>query len=90
MKHEQKLRVVRDMLALVDSPVPLVVMREWSGWELQAVEDWAAQTHLKASDNNLRVPPVPRCVRAYVVEKTAAAKRALADFHAKSGKAARP
>jgi hypothetical protein len=98
MKHEKKLRIVRDMLALVNSPVPLVVMREWSGWELAAVEDWAVAVRMKASDNSVRVPPPPACVRSYVLsigprgalEKTRAAKAALAEFHAKTGKPARP
>jgi hypothetical protein len=74
MRREEKLRFVRDMLLLVDSPVPLVVMREWSVWELSEVEVWAALAHHKAGDSNVRVPPIPRCLRAYVVEKTAAAK----------------
>jgi hypothetical protein len=86
MKHEQNLRIVRDMLLLVDSPVPLLVMREWSGWESAVVQNWAAAAHLKASDNSVRVPPVPRCVEAYARGKSAAARARLADFHAKAEK----
>jgi len=91
MKREAKLRIVRDLLLLVDSPVPLIVMREWGGNEVEAVEAWAVAAHLAASDNSVRVPPVPKCVRAFVREsihsvaaaKTAASKAALAAFHRK-------
>jgi hypothetical protein len=88
MRREEYLRVVRDLLLLVSSPVPLVVMREWSGWEVTQVEDWALSAHLKAGDNDVRVPPVPAVLRAYVREtaaqKTAAAK-ARFRAHAEKG-----
>jgi hypothetical protein len=61
-------RITRDLLLLVDVKVPLVVIREWSGWERQQANDWAGAVHAHASDNNNRVPPLPRCLKAYVTK----------------------
>jgi hypothetical protein len=51
--------VLRDMLLLVCYEVPQAVIDGWSNeWCWQA-EKWAGRTHLRASDNYVRVPPLP-------------------------------
>ena len=56
---EQWIRSIRDALALVDVCVHLTELRKRTWWELYAVHWWAYKTHLRASDNVVRVPPRP-------------------------------
>jgi hypothetical protein len=57
--------VLRDFLELVSTKVPLDVIKGWT-WDQRAeAERWAGLLHLKASDNPVRVPPVPEHVKPY-------------------------
>jgi hypothetical protein len=59
-------RVVRDLLLLVGIKVKLVEMREdWSGPDVEAAEKWAGAVYLRASDNNVRIPPRPQILKRY-------------------------
>lgn len=53
---------LRDLLALVSVSVSLRNLRRWSDEERALAEQWAAKSHLRASDNIVRVPPRPPCV----------------------------
>ena len=64
--YETRIRSTHDLLLLVDIKVPLVVMREWSSWELEQAEKWAGQSYLAASDNVVRIPSRPRCLWPYL------------------------
>jgi hypothetical protein len=66
--NRDELRSIRDILLLVGVKVPLVVMNDWSGWELDAAADWASATHFRASDNLIKIPPMPACMKAYLPE----------------------
>jgi hypothetical protein len=58
-------RALRDILELVCTEVPLAVVKAWT-WDQRAeAERWAGLLHLKASDNPVRVPPVPAHVEQY-------------------------
>lgn len=63
---------LRDMLELVSIDVPLKVVKAWSWDERAAAEDWAGRSHLRASDNIIRVPPCPLHVEKH---RNAAASR---------------
>jgi hypothetical protein len=63
---EEERRTTRDLLSLVGVKVPLIVMRTWNGWETELAGDWAAATHLQASDNAVRTTAPPRCLRPYL------------------------
>ncbi len=53
---------LQSMLGLVDRWAPMATIEKWSKAQLESAERWAAKTHLKASDNNVRVPKCPRHV----------------------------
>src|SRR6185437_1499498 len=59
---------VSGLLSLVDTVVPLKRISTWSADDLLAAGYRALRTHLRASDNSNRVPPVPECVRRDRVE----------------------
>jgi hypothetical protein len=62
--------VTRDLLLLVGLKVPLVVIRDWSGWEREQAERWASACIARASDNtHVRIAPRPRCLAAYKEER---------------------
>lgn len=51
---------VRDLLMLVTTKVPpLDRVESWTDLERAEAARWAAATHLRASDNPVRIPPVP-------------------------------
>ena len=52
-----------ELLSLVDAEVPLETINGWPDEQCQAADDWAAATHLRASDNEITVPPMPEYVR---------------------------
>jgi len=90
MKREAKLRIVRDLLLLVDSPVPLIVMREWGGNEVEAVEAWLLplisrerQQRARSAGSQVRRAFVRESIHSVAAAKTAASKAALAAFHRK-------
>lgn len=56
-------RSLQDILLLVDEYVTLRVLRTWTPRQRRAALVWAGKTHLRASDNPVRVPPKPRCLR---------------------------
>jgi hypothetical protein len=64
-KRESRLRFTRDLLLLAGLRVPLIDLREWSGWQFTQADEWAAAVHLRASDNGNRVPPTPRFLKKY-------------------------
>ncbi len=55
--------LVCDLLLMVEDELPrAVTSREIDGWpdvDRELVADWAACVHLKASDNDVAVPPIP-------------------------------
>ncbi|MHC1726530.1 MAG: hypothetical protein AB9866_11050 [Syntrophobacteraceae bacterium] len=54
-------------LVMVSPPPPdTEVIAAWSDLEKIRAAMWATATHLKASDNPIRVPPVPNCLFDYV------------------------
>jgi len=57
------LETLRDLLALVSRRASLNALRSWTPNQRAAAEKWAAATHLRASDNVVRVPPMPACVK---------------------------
>lgn len=62
--------VTRDLLLLVGLKVPLVVIRDWGGWERDQVDSWASACIARASDNSgVRIPPRPRYLAAYKEER---------------------
>jgi hypothetical protein len=61
---EEEIRTTRDLLLLVGVKATLVALRELNGWEMEQAADWAAAAYLCASDNNVKVPAKPRCLRA--------------------------
>lgn len=57
-------RILYDLLTLViEHSVSHYVVRSWSDKAAYEAETWAAKLHLRASDNILRVPPVPDFLR---------------------------
>ena len=64
-KKESRIRSTRDLLLLADIKVPLIDLREWSGWQFTQADEWAAAVHLHASDNNNRVPAKPGFLKKY-------------------------
>jgi hypothetical protein len=50
---------VWDLMALVGYRVPVKVIKRWTYEARDQACWWAAQTHLRASDNPVRVPPKP-------------------------------
>lgn len=58
-EREKELRVIRDILSLVDVEVPLTVLRSKRVPDLGRAAAWAGRAHLRASDNVVRVPPRP-------------------------------
>ena len=68
------LGTVRSALSLVMTDYPgLAIISEWTEAQRVAVTKWAYATHLKASDNVLRVPPVPNVLFDYVRTREGAA-----------------
>lgn len=63
--REKDMRVTRDLLLLAGIKVPLVDMREWSGWQFSQAEEWAAKVYSRASDNPVRVPAKPGFLKKY-------------------------
>jgi len=74
MANRYSAEALEALLGLVDSPVPLDIIRVWDAQQKQDAGDWAMRTHLRASDNNVRVPTKPahvaEAVRYEVVPAT--------------------
>jgi hypothetical protein len=62
---EAERRSTKDLLLLVGVKTTLVALRQLSGWEMEQAADWAAMAYLHASDNAVKVPPMPRCLRSF-------------------------
>lgn len=58
------LKTLADLLSLVGIFVTVKQLRDHTQEELAEMEKWAVKTHLKASDNNVRVPPRPQTLPA--------------------------
>ena len=56
---ESDSEILSDLLILVGVDVPVAIVTRWTKKQREEAEKWAAKTHLKASDNNVRVPPKP-------------------------------
>lgn len=69
MSAISEMEILQDILKLIDEDVPLCVIETWSARERECVETWAEKVYLKASDNNVRVPPVPDVLKKYRVIK---------------------
>ncbi|MEM5786266.1 MAG: hypothetical protein AAGU11_03035 [Syntrophobacteraceae bacterium] len=50
------------LLLVMDSPPSQEHMKQWTDLERAEVATWAVKTHLRASDNPVRVPPVPQVI----------------------------
>lgn len=55
---------LRDLLLLVGRDLPRATFNGWSHAERMAAEKWATKAYLRASDNNVHVPPLPPRVAA--------------------------
>ena len=56
---------LHDLLLLVSYDVPEDIIKQWLPEKRALVEEWAAATHLEASDNILAVPNCPDCLDGY-------------------------
>lgn len=56
-----------DMLELTGQgrAVPLVAIQLWTDDECKEAEEWAGASHLRASDNDVTVPPIPKHVKQW-------------------------
>lgn len=57
-------RSLQATLALVDRRATLNQLRRWTQGQREQASAWAWKQHLRASDNNVRVPPIPPHVAA--------------------------
>lgn len=57
--------ILHDLLLLVCYVVPKKVIKAWTPEQRKLAETWAAKTHLRASDNPVRVPPRPSFLDGY-------------------------
>lgn len=53
-------KTVQDMLTLVSCRVTLKEIKSWSPERRERIEKWVSACHLRASDNNVRIPKRPR------------------------------
>lgn len=53
------------LLPLVSHQVPRSKLRTWTTSLLHKASNWAFSTHLRASDNNIRVRPKPKVLNGY-------------------------
>lgn len=60
--------VVHDLLLLVDVYIPADVIARWTNRQYLRAEEWAGKAHLRASDNNVRVPSRPRFIGRAIKE----------------------
>jgi|GEM_PF-5351952 len=65
-------RQLFDLLSLVMAGPPgFAAIASWSALDRGLAARWAAATHLRASDNPVRVPPVPGVIEGWVQRRTA-------------------
>jgi hypothetical protein len=55
----ESLHALRDLLLLASRKATLTTLRGWTMDERRAASDWAAKAYCAASDNPVRVPPMP-------------------------------
>jgi hypothetical protein len=60
---EESFDTDQSLLALASKQLPWVTWNSWSSEQRAQAANWAAATHLRASDNNNRVPPMPEHVK---------------------------
>ena len=58
-------QATRDLLLLADVDVPLEVIKNWTPTQFCLAEEWATRVYLDASDNNVRIPKRPHCLRGF-------------------------
>lgn len=56
----------QDFLSLVCCDVPKRVIRKWTPQQVELAEKWAGAVHLRASDNIVRVPPMPKFLKPFL------------------------
>lgn len=60
MNTREDNRIIRDILLIASCRVTLKEIESWSPERKEKIVKWAAACHLRASDNNVRVPKRPR------------------------------
>ena len=59
-QENEELQTLATMLMLaLDKVVTLGAMRKWTPEQRAEAEKWAGLSYLRASDNNVKVPPKP-------------------------------
>jgi hypothetical protein len=53
-------KILADVLLLAGYEVPLAIVKRWRVSTKLQVQDWASKTYLRASDNYVRVPELPK------------------------------
>lgn len=61
--YDDELTPFVDILGLVGITVSVDTVRNWSPLQRMQAEDWAAKTHLAASDNDVDVPSQPEFLK---------------------------
>lgn len=59
---------IAELLGLVGIKVDADAVTYWLDDQVKRAEDWAAAAHLQASDNNIKVPPMPMFLKPYEVQ----------------------
>ena len=61
----EELEATQTLLLLVlDKKIPLKTIKGWTARQYLDVKKWAYASYLRASDNNVCVPPKPTCLAA--------------------------
>jgi len=61
----ENLHIIADMLGLVGIDVEASDVAQWTKVQQEQAEKYAAKAHLRASDNNVRVPTMPAFLKGY-------------------------
>lgn len=65
VNNHDDLHSLADLLLLVGVKVDASDVAEWTVHQQNLASDWAAKTHLRASDNPVRVPPMPEFLKRF-------------------------
>ena len=76
-EREAEIRVIRDLLWLVDCEAPLTFLRPLSSRKLGLAAAWAGRSHLRASDNLVKVPTMPLWLKKWANASVRRAKRGV-------------
>lgn len=58
--ENEDIQATQDLLGLVSLRVSAKEIKSWSTSRRLKIEHWAAKVYLRASDNNVRIPPKPK------------------------------